>query len=94
MNSKLLFCSVLGNKHLCLSSTFIDTKLKRKFPVTIVAPIASIAAIVVMIILLFVLREKMSSSMDDFFQHYVNVMHVLSYILAYALLTHWRSHVV
>ncbi|KAG2247579.1 hypothetical protein Bca52824_087207 [Brassica carinata] len=66
---------VLGNKHLCLSSTFIDTKLKRKFPVTIVAPIASIAAIVVMIILLFVLREKMSSSMEDFFQHYVNAMH-------------------
>ncbi|CAF2152058.1 unnamed protein product [Brassica napus] len=52
---------VLGNKHLCLSSTCIDTKLKKKFPVTIVAPIASIAAVVVMIILLFMLRKKMSS---------------------------------
>ncbi|CAG7888681.1 unnamed protein product [Brassica rapa] len=52
---------VLGNKHLCISSTCIDTKLKKKFPVTIVAPIASIAAVVVMIILLFVLRKKMSS---------------------------------
>ncbi|XP_009150292.1 probable LRR receptor-like serine/threonine-protein kinase MEE39 isoform X1 [Brassica rapa] len=81
----------LGNKHLCLSSTCIDTKLKKKFPVTIVAPIASIAAVVVMIILLFVLRKKMSSSMEDFFQHYVNVMHVLSYILAYALRTGSKS---
>ncbi|KAF8108583.1 hypothetical protein N665_0107s0005 [Sinapis alba] len=52
---------VLGNKHLCRSSTCIDNKLKKKFPVTIVAPIASIAAIIVMMFLLFVLINKISS---------------------------------
>ncbi|KAL0876652.1 hypothetical protein Bca101_026357 [Brassica carinata] len=52
---------VLGNKHLCISSTCIDNKLKKKFPMAIVAPIASITAIVVMMILLFVLIKKMSS---------------------------------
>ncbi|KAG2311938.1 hypothetical protein Bca52824_023495 [Brassica carinata] len=58
---------VLGNKHLCISSTCIDNKLKKKFPMAIVAPIASITAIVVMMILLFVLIKKMSSSMKFFF---------------------------
>lgn len=56
------FCSVLGNKKLCLSGTCID-KPKQKVPVTIVAPVASIAAIVIVMILLFVFKKKMSSSM-------------------------------
>ncbi|XP_010426071.1 PREDICTED: probable LRR receptor-like serine/threonine-protein kinase MEE39 isoform X1 [Camelina sativa] len=51
---------VLGNKYLCLSNTCID-KPKKKFPVTIVAPVVSVATIVVVMILLFVFKKKMSS---------------------------------
>ncbi|XP_010503251.1 PREDICTED: probable LRR receptor-like serine/threonine-protein kinase MEE39 isoform X2 [Camelina sativa] len=50
---------VLGNKYLCLSNTC--NKPKKNFPVTIVAPVASIATIVVVMILLLVFKKKMSS---------------------------------
>ncbi|EFH53741.1 predicted protein [Arabidopsis lyrata subsp. lyrata] len=52
--------NVVGNKELCLSGTCID-KQKKKIPVTIVAPVTSIAAIVVVLILLFVFKKKISS---------------------------------
>ncbi|CAL9244273.1 unnamed protein product [Arabidopsis halleri] len=55
---------VQGNPRLCLSGSCTEKNSKKKFPVVIVASVASVAIIVAVLVLIFVLNKKKPSTVE------------------------------
>nr|VDD32755.1 unnamed protein product [Brassica oleracea] len=70
---------VEGNPRLCLSGSCTKDS-KKKFPLIIVASVASVAIIVIVLVLVFVLKKKKQSSVEGNFQeisHQIKELHKL-----------------